>query len=316
MPRTGSSYLTQLLKCCPEFNVHAELFHKNSVGLKPGERSALLKAAGGEATDEQSLNVWRRRNPGKVLDALLHSSGERPLFFKLFGGHLSKAQVAAEILSRDDVRYVLLWRRPIESFISSRKASHYGVHGRVDTTTLKPTIVDQDFVNWALRYNRWYDWTARELRARGLPTMEIVYETQLKNAESHVALAGILDGLVALGLPKVALPEELLSSERQDREPDYRARVANWAEFEREILSVPAHAELLQWAETVPGLPSPSAASKSASTGQGRPGNGAGKPSTQADSREERRRLKRERRRAQKKGTRIAGKRGRDRAAQ
>jgi LPS sulfotransferase NodH len=310
MARTGSSHLIHLLKGCPEFNVKSELF-KKSVELKRQDKAAIQAASGGVA-DDQALIAWRRAHPAQTLDALLADGGGRTLFFKLFVGHLSRKQIKDELFSREDVRYVVLRRRPIDSFISSRKAQYYGVHGSVDTTRLKPTLEAEEFVHWAAKSRGWYDWIAEQLQTRRLAFLDIAYETQLEDAANDVALAAILDGLTALGLPKVALPKEIDSSERQDREPDYRARVANWAEFERQILSVPAHRELLQWAETAPGLPSPSsAASESASTGPSRPGNGAGTSSSQTDSREERRRLKRERRRAEKKSTRTAGKRGR-----
>jgi LPS sulfotransferase NodH len=313
MARTGSSHLVHLLKGCPEFNVKSELF-KKSVELK-GQDKAAIQAASGGVADDQALIAWRRTHPSQTLDALLAQGGGRTLFFKLFVGHLSRKQIKDELFSRDDVRYVVLRRRPIDSFISSRKAQYYGVHGSVDTTRLKPTLEAEQFVHWAAKARGWYDWIAEHLQARRLAFLEIAYETQLEDVANDVALAAILEGLNGLGLPKVALPNEIDSSERQDREPDYRARVANWAEFEREIVSVPAHAELLQWAETVPGLPSPtSAASESAPTE--RSGNGAGKSSNQTDSREQRRRLRRERRRAEKKGARTAGKRGRDRTVQ
>lgn len=315
MARTGSSHLIQLLKGCPEFNVKSELF-KKSVELK-GQDKAAIQAASGGVADDQALIAWRRAHPSQTLDALLANGGGRTLFFKLFVGHLSRKQIKDELFSRDDVRYVVLRRRPIDSFISSRKAQYYGVHGSVDTTRLKPTLEAEEFVHWAAKARGWYDWIAEQLQARGLAFLDIAYETQLEDATNNVALAAILERLTGLGLPKVALPKEIDSSERQDREPDYRARVANWAEFERKILSVPDHADLLQWAETVPGLVSPSsAASESASTGQSRSGNGAGTSSNRIDSRREHKRLRRERRRAQKKRTRTAGKRGRDRTVQ
>jgi hypothetical protein len=314
MPRTGSTHLMRLLKGCPEFYVKSELF-KQGYKLRRADKRAIMAASG--LTPDDELTKWRRLNPAKVLDIVFESGGRRPVFIKLFPGHLSERQIEAEIFPRSDVRYISLRRRPIECFISHCKARHYGVHGRVDTTSLKPTLKAKPFAFWARKARAWEDWIEAERAAKQLSFLDLIYETQLENVASDVALAGILDRLAGLGLPKVSLPKRIPSGERQDREPDYRARVANWAEFERQVRSVSAHAALLDWAEAMPGEPFElPRASAPASDGQDRPTNGAANPADQTDAKEERRRQRREQRRAEKSAIRSAGKRGRERTAQ
>lgn len=313
MPRTGSTHLMRLLKGCPEFDVKSELF-KQGYKLRRADKRAIMAASGLAPDDE--LTEWRRLNPAKVLDILFESGGGRPVFLKLFPGHLSERQIEAEMFPRSDIRYISLRRRPIECFISHCKARHYGVHGKVDTTSLKPSLNAKRFVFWARKARAWQDWIEAELAAKRLPFLDVIYETQLENVASQVALAGILDRLAGLGLPRVPLPKEIASGERQDREPDYRARVANWAEFESQIRSVPAHAALLDWAETMPGQPVEPRTNEPVSHGQDRPTNGSANPANSTDSKEERRRQRREQRRAERRATRSAGRRGRERTTQ
>jgi hypothetical protein len=300
--RTGSSHLVQLLKACPQLNVKAELFKENA-RLTTADRNA-LRTASGSASEGGALTKWRRSHPARVLDVLFEAGGAKPLFFKVFYRHLTREQISNEIFSRDDIRYIVLRRRMIDSFISNRKAHHYGAHADVDTTGWKPTIQAREFVAWTRRARSWYDWIAQELHSRRLPFLDVIYETQLANVENRVALARILDGVAAMGLAGIALPRKIDSFERQDRESDYRARVANWAEFEKEIAAVPAHADLLRWAEALPApIASAPAAPEAAAEADRRSG-------TILD----RRRSKREKRRAGKPTSEIGG-RGADEGA-
>lgn len=303
MGRTGSSHLVQLLRACPQLNVKAELFKENA-RLRADDRDTLRTASG--ASDDGALTKWRRSHPARVLDVLFEAGGARPLFFKVFYRHLTRERIAHEIFSRDDIRYIVLRRRMIDSFISNRKAHHYGAHADVDTTGLKPTIQVREFVAWTRRVRSWYDWVAQELHTRRLPFLDVIYETQLANVENRVALARILDGVAAMGLARIALPKKIDSSERQDRETDYRARVANWAEFEKEIAAVPAHADLLRWAEALPApMASPPAGVEAAAEADRR-----------SAATSERKRSKRERRRAGKPASRIEGRRADEGAAE
>jgi hypothetical protein len=252
VPRTGSSHLTRLLRNCEAFNVKSELFHSGQVGLRAAEREALRAAAGDAAIDERSLSQWRRRNSGRTLEILSREGGGRPLFFKLFPGHQTKNQVKEQIFSRADVGYLILRRRPIECFISSLKAQYFGSHGKVDTTKLKPTLAAAEFADWARKTKDWYDWAVEELQQSGQPHLELTFEKELEGLSSEAALKNLLEGLSEMGLPDVALPKKIAAGERQDKEGDYRKRVANWAEFEAEVKADPAHAELLEWAEALP----------------------------------------------------------------
>lgn len=252
IPRTGSSHLTRLLRNCELLSVKAELFHPRSIDLPVEDILALAACAGGAITDDESLIAWRRDNPRETLEALHRLAGGRMLVAKLFPFHLSQQQMADALFAHHDAVYLVLRRRPIESYISNLKANSIGRFGRIDTTTTRPVLAPDEFRQWAKRMRRWCAGVDEELRSRGLPHATISYEAELDGISNRDALSGVLRKLEALGVPPLELPHQLLAGHRQDREQDYRGRVANWPEFESALRSDQMGAALLDWAETAP----------------------------------------------------------------
>ena len=252
VPRTGSSHLTRLLRNCEPLSVKAELFHPRSIELPVEDILALAARSGGSITDDASLCAWRRDHPRETLESLFQAGGGRIVVAKIFAFHLSQQQLADAIFSHGDAVYLVLRRRPIESYISGLKANSIGGFGRIDTTSTKATLAPEDFRKWAMRIRRWYEWLDGELRSRGLPHASISYESELDGISNRDALSGVLRKLEAMGVPHLDVPQSLLAGQRQDREQDYRSRVANWPEFEHELRSHPNHATVLDWAEAAP----------------------------------------------------------------
>jgi hypothetical protein len=252
VPRTGSHHLERLLASCPEFNVQREIFHDKTLDLNDGDRRAVEAAAGTRMADEAATVAWCRAHPIETLETLFESGGGKPLFFKLFPGHLTRDQIAQHLFPRKDVCYLVLRRRPIESYISNRKARLVGVYAKKDTTDTRALLDADQFSTWAHNIRGWYDWNLRKLMRLQRPFLEVIYETDLENVPGPVALESILDRLAHLGLSRPMLPIRIFTGERQDRETDYRNRVDNWTEFESRLAADPERAELLRWAQTLP----------------------------------------------------------------
>ncbi len=53
--------------------------------------------------------------------------------------------MSKEIVARNDVGFVVLRRRPIESYISTLKAKNSNAYRIVDTTALRPTLEPAPF---------------------------------------------------------------------------------------------------------------------------------------------------------------------------
>lgn len=250
VPRTGSSHLNKLLKSCPEFIAKSELFHRTRVGQFGGNELALLAAkSGGIAIDAESLLPWRTQNPIPALEALHQARRKKIIAFKLFPGHLPREVLETQFLPRDDMGFAILRRRPIESFISVIKAKSGNTFTLADTTALKPRIEAEGFVQWARRTRDWYDWAKQSLEANGRPFADISFERHVDGLSAEESLAQILEQIRGAGFPEIKMPQAIITGERQDRERDYKARVANWDEFETELRANPTQAKLLDWAE-------------------------------------------------------------------
>lgn len=253
VPRTGSSHLNKLLRSCPEFIAKSELFHRTRLGKFGDNELALLAAkSGGIATDAESLLPWRTQNPIPALEALHQARRKKIIAFKLFPGHLPREVLETQFLTRDDMGFAVLRRRPIESFISVIKAKTGNTFTLADTTALKPQIDAKAFVQWARRTRDWYDWTRQSLDANKRPFADISYERHVDGLSAEESLTQILEQIRAAGFPDIKMPPSIITGERQDRERDYKARVANWDVFETELRANAAHAKLLDWAEAAP----------------------------------------------------------------
>jgi LPS sulfotransferase NodH len=248
MARTGSTHLCHLLAACPALNVKAELFHPTRPAgrLDDDDRWGLHAASGGEVVDRASLTKWRAGHPAETLEMLHAVGGVRTLVFKLFPGHLTRERIERAILSRDDVAYLVLTRRPIECYISTVKANAAGLHHTVDTTALKPALDAEAFRRWAEIARGWYDWLTPRLQP--LPHVTLRYEEQLLGLSDGEALRRALALLERLGIAGAAPDAEPASSARQDHEDDWRLRVANWESFAAALRAAPDTAALLDWA--------------------------------------------------------------------
>jgi LPS sulfotransferase NodH len=249
MPRTGSSHLNKLLKSCPQFNAKSELFHAKAVARFSKEELETLQAkADGASFEGIHFNRWRRNHPRDTLEALYEGGGSKIVAFKVFPNHLKRERIQSDLLARDDTAFAVLKRRPMESFISGLKARSLSVFGKVDTTEIKPSLSVETFVDWAARMKRWYDWTGEVLEARGLPYATLSYEEHLDGQSGAESLTKILPLLAPLGFADIAVPVRVWESERQDREPRFQDRVANWDAFETAAKGDPSCDPFLEWA--------------------------------------------------------------------
>jgi hypothetical protein len=232
--------------------VKSELFHDTTTrGLTPRDISELQIAAGLADPDGEALCQWRRQNPREALDVLFRSRDGLPMIIKLFPDHLSTEQLSSAIFSRDDIGFLMLRRRPIECFISNQKARSAGKFSAIDTTAIKPELSVKPFLRWSRKVRKWYDWLDEQIESRNLPCVRLSFERDFAESTNAEALSLLLQSLETLGLDPVAMPRRVKAAERQDREPDYRNRVANWGEFESELNARTKTARFLKWAEAV-----------------------------------------------------------------
>ncbi|MBV9993374.1 MAG: hypothetical protein JOZ72_19030 [Alphaproteobacteria bacterium] len=251
MPRTGSSHLNKLLKSIPELNAKSELFHaKRQVVLSPRELAMLKQRSGMDVDDKPAFAAWRRAHPLATLEAIRDGAWrKRIVAFKVFPGHVEHGLLETELIPRDDTAFAILTRRPIESYISGRKAQNAGTFSKQDTTDIKPELSSEDFGAWARKMRRWYRWCEETLEAKGKPFARISYERHLDRESGADAVRDLIALLRPLGVDRLSEPSEVTEGQRQDRERRYQDRVANWAAFEAEVRADPRLAKLLDWAQ-------------------------------------------------------------------
>ena len=195
----------------------------------------------------------RRELPTQTLEALHRTCKSKTIAFKVFPGHLPRKLIETEFLSRDDIAFAILKRRPIESFVSVVKTKGGAKYALTDTTDIKPEISADDFLGWAHRTRAWYKWLGEILHARGRPYAEISFEQHLDGYSAQEALAHLRALFLPLGITNFEdLDEYAVGGTRQDREGDYRKRVANWGEFEAALRAKPFASRMLNWAQKIP----------------------------------------------------------------
>jgi len=252
MPRTGSSHLDKLFRSCRELNSKSEMFHGHAGFLISPKEKAALEALGCDAFDDKrQFALWRRRHAFETLDAL-HRAHGRFVVFKVFPSHLKPPMMEEEFLPRTDMAFAVLRRRPIECFISGIKTRTSHKFSRIDTTAIKPELEVADFITWAQKMRRWYRWAYAALKARGEPFARLSFEEHLDGLSGEESLERIVPLLAPLGFPQVQIPHKIFEGLRQDKEPRYQERAANWDAFEKAARADPQAADFLEWALRAP----------------------------------------------------------------
>ncbi|WP_162916861.1 sulfotransferase [Dongia deserti] len=238
--RTGTNHLSKVLSNIPEIESRRELFNPSRIWrMDPPELEEFSRRLGRPLTcapDNQQTVDAVRRNPGLTLECLLDlmPPEKRILTFKVFVNQLSVRQVNKAIISRSDSIIVFIRRRPIDVYVSQRKAARLNQWTKVDTTDMKVSIDPRHFLKWSRRCNDWYRRLEAVCWAMGKPFYQLTYETDL--AASPLTVAGRFCAILEdCGLGPFTLPPDdpALGMTRQDRNKDVSDRVANWPEFKR-----------------------------------------------------------------------------------
>ncbi len=233
VPRTGSNRVIHTLEGFEGLSVRGEIFNPDGVANIGRADQAFVRSLTPELlmANTEDLARWVRANPGRVLDKLTGLAGERVLAFKLLPGELANQQVEA-VLSRSDIAVLLLWRRPIDIYISREKVGLLRHWNRVDTSDL---VIEADvgaFLRMCRDWHLWYRLVLRVMREKRIRFCEIDYSTALSE-ESLAALLQIM--LARMGTTAGRWQKADHTMFKQDRETDYARKVSNWEPFIEEI---------------------------------------------------------------------------------
>jgi len=258
VPRTGSNHVIRLLRNCERLHVASEIFHETWHSWVTRYLPMLRDISGGEVVDLDSFAAWKAAHPRALIDAMSAAREATPFVFKLFPRHLPPDVMRDAIFAAPDIGFLVLKRRPIECFISARKALVEGKWVGASTTATRPSLDVRSFETWAMRTQEWYARVETETAQRSLAVAHMTYERHIRDHDNRQTLAHLIAALSRLGIEDIEMPAMVKGLSVQDHEPDFRKRVANWDAFEAEAAQ--SCASLLAWALVAPDEASPAAA--------------------------------------------------------
>jgi len=254
--RTGTNYLGSVLKQWPALAALDEVFHaQQAYGVRPAQLRAIGASAGREfaGADDPDLVAWVRARPVETVEALRRVARRKEkagLYFKVFLGQWTPPteQVIARLAAVPGFLPVVLQRRPIDVYVSYRKAEAAGRYKQVDTTAAPVTLSADHYAHWAGQARAWYRQVTGALAAAGAAPLHATYEADVDQPPR--ALAAHWSRL--LGVPAPEALDESLALPRQDRSARLEDKIANadaffaglrerglWDESQRGFLAPP-----------------------------------------------------------------------------
>lgn len=238
VPRTGSNRLCSLLEVFPEIRVKYEIFHPDrAMSLEwESERLAPLAGLPGAPVHDPDLVSWVRAHPAQVLDFLIDLyPRHKYVTFKLFPGHLTRQQFAETVVTRDDVAFIVLSRRAIDTFTSYLKAERVGAYAGVDTTSMKVTADASNFARRLEDWRSWYDFCLQQIASSSRPAVFMTYESCLRERDM-TAIRLLVPYINSLGhaVRSPPVPQHLTFA-AQDRSSTPSDRIENWHTFRGDL---------------------------------------------------------------------------------
>lgn len=221
------------------------------------------KAHGVDYVDckDPRLNKWVRENIAETLNVLQLEApeGTQACVLKVFEDHLSEQEFDRHFLHHQDMRFIILKRRPIDSYISFLKAVENQTWLERDTTSMKVCLQSDDYVAWHKKRSHWFSSVEGKLKAAGRKYEFLDYDADILPGEEYTVQrltevferlgissrvasqkkfkkfvkSALFDAMGAVGVESPWHPR--LGIWRQDKSPASRNKVENWDAFVREL---------------------------------------------------------------------------------
>jgi hypothetical protein len=183
---------------------------------------------------DSRLVAWIHDNPMPVIDWLQTRADGKVLVFKLFQGHLSPNLYEA-VLTRSDIGFLLLRRKPIDVYISLLKTRLVRKVRYVDTTNVPVVGKLGDYLALEARMKVAREEARAILKRSGRPFADISYANDV--AREDIVLRDALNQkLRGMGVdpgPFVGVSGPQIV--RQDKGDSYSGKMSNWTEFAEEM---------------------------------------------------------------------------------
>ena len=254
--RSGTTHLIRMMKGIKNIHVvHEEWLNYAQVTWAQPEQLHIFSAEiGREITShlDPRLTEWVRANKRRSLELLQANArpSDRAAIMKLFQRYVSGEEFHDLFLADPRTRFLLLKRRPIDSYISLQKAKALDKWVNKDTTGLRVTLDPRDYLDWHRDRSEWFGWVETALRDAGRPYGLLDYDADIAQGDAHM-LNRTVEELAKAGfktrrrfghLTELALrragPSWLggqhdprFGAQKQDHAASPEGKVKNWAEF-------------------------------------------------------------------------------------
>ena len=178
--RTGSNLLEQTLAQFSSIDAHGELFNPHFIG-KPGQDDYL----------GVSLHD-RERDPRELIRAVLGANPDHLCGFRFFDRH--DMRVLDSVVNDRDCAKVLLWRAPLESYVSlkiAQKTDQWMLRNALNRKHTQVRFDQAEFQTFLERRNAFYADITGRLQRVGQAAFHIDYQ-DLKSVDVINGLAGYL----------------------------------------------------------------------------------------------------------------------------
>lgn len=245
LPRTGSSYLCDLMMAHPQVESHSELFHRRAVFLGVPERprlirffSQVLQASLVDYQDRRLVD-FAHSQPRKFLDLLAEQSNKPYLFFKVFPRHLPWDVIEDQLLANREVGKLFLYRDPLQTYVSFLLGRLSDTWSHQDTTLMRVKVDPDEFLAFTDRNQAWQRNCEATLQAMDQPYASIQYET-LRTLNSNVEVTNLICRLLeSLGILLDPVAADAFDSLNirpiQNRRAHVRESMSNFDELARAL---------------------------------------------------------------------------------
>ena len=184
--------------------------------------------------------------PNVVIDWLFAELKKDVFVFKLFDRHIPDPKHRQQVMSRPDIGFLFVRRRPIDIYISAIKAWEVREMRYVDTTNLQARGDVEEFVGGMRRLRKWLDECHRTVTQAGRPFATLSYSNEITRPDPEFA-ALLRQKLEALGVDPGPFSEiEGQTITRQDRSTSYADKMSNWAEFSEGLKRYPDYTQAFE----------------------------------------------------------------------
>ena len=243
VPRSGSTRTISILSGFENLCVRGEIFQQSEIRLPADDAAALARSVGlgtlSSVGAVQQFVLWLRLHPNETINWLQATYPGRTVAFKLFGGHIASEIELERLFARQDIRFLRMRRRPIDAYVSLKKARAAKAVRNVVTTGIKVDGSLSEFLDQWARHKRWYARCSAMMNADRRACLDVSFDGEVSLSDERFGVA-LREKLKILGIDSgkfVGVTDTPVT--RQDFAASYAEKLSNWSTFSAALRAHP-----------------------------------------------------------------------------